>query len=238
MIAHRGASARAPENTLPAFELAVDGRADMIETDLHQTRDGAIVLVHDAELERLGGRGVIGDAGLAEVRALDAGEGARVPTLDEALDRFGHRVAFNLEIKRGPRGPYPGLEAAVLDAVRRRGLLSRMLFSCFEDSVLERLRALEPGARLAVLASPRSPGRGLARARAVAAEAVHPWFGTLRRAQVEAAHAAGLAVHPYTVDDPQDMGRLLDWGVDGLFTNRPERLRAIVDGRSGPPAAE
>ena len=126
MIAHRGASAYRPENTLSAYELAVVQAADMIEIDLHRTRDGAVVVAHDAELERIGGRGEIGEASLDEVRALDAGAGERVPTLDEVLDAFGPRIPFNLELKQGTRGPYPGLEVESLEAVCARGLLARI----------------------------------------------------------------------------------------------------------------
>ena len=87
VIAHRGASRERPENTLPAYALAVEQGADMIEIDLHRTRDGALVVAHDAELAGLGGRGEIADATLGQVRALDAGAGERVPTLDEVLLR-------------------------------------------------------------------------------------------------------------------------------------------------------
>src|SRR5690606_32558952 len=136
VIAHRGASGHRPENTLAAFALAVAQRADMIETDLHRTRDGGIVITHDEELAGLGGRGEIADASLAEIRALDAGDGERVPTLDELLDGFGERIPFNLELKRGMRADYDGLEAATLAAVAERGLLARTLFSSFYDPVL------------------------------------------------------------------------------------------------------
>jgi glycerophosphoryl diester phosphodiesterase len=234
VIAHRGASGHLPENTLPAYELAVAQGADMIEIDLHRTRDGAIVVTHDEDLTGLGGVGRVGDASLDAVRRLDAGGGAGVPTLDEVLDRFGGRVPFNLELKRGPTGPYPGLEEACLETVCRRDLLHSVLFSCFEDAVLERLRALEPGARLALLVSHRSAQRPLARARALGAEALNPWFGLARPDLVREAHAEGLAVYPYTVDDEVEMRRLLERGVDGLFTNYPDRLRRLL----GPPGED
>jgi glycerophosphoryl diester phosphodiesterase len=148
VIAHRGASAYRPENTLPAYDLAVEQRADMIEIDLHRTRDGAIVVTHDEDLAGIGGRGEIADASLEQVRELDAGGGERVPLLEEVLDRYGERIPFNLEIKRGTRADYEGLERLVLDAVVRRGLLAGMLFSSFYDPVLARLRALAPEARI------------------------------------------------------------------------------------------
>ncbi|MCG8592409.1 MAG: glycerophosphodiester phosphodiesterase [Proteobacteria bacterium] len=233
VIAHRGASGQRPENTPAAYELAVSQGADMIEIDLHRTRDGAVVITHDGELSGLGGDGAIADTDLAAVRALDAGDGQVVPTLTEVLDAFGKRVAFNLELKRAGRSDYEGLEALALAAVRDRGALGRTLFSSFYDSVLERLRALEDGARLAVLVSARHPERVIERARAVGAEAVNPHVLLADRDWIARAHDAGLAVYVYTVDDVATMERLLEWGVDGLFTNYPERLRALVDALPG-----
>jgi len=228
VIAHRGASGQRPENTLPAFALAVEMGADMIETDLHRTRDGAVVISHDETLAALGGRGEIGDVTLAELRRLDAGGGERMPTLDEVLDRFGGRIAWNLELKQGSTGAYPGLEAAALDAVRVRGLLPRTLFSSFYDPVLARLRALEPAARIGLLISRRYPRQAVERARALGAEALHPELELVDAAWVAAAHEAGLAVHVFTVDEPEAMARLLALGVDGIFTNHPDRMRRVM----------
>ena len=228
VIAHRGASGYRPENTLPAYALAVEQQADMIEIDLHRTRDGEIVITHDEDLSGLGGRGEIAEASLAQVRALDAGAGVRVPTLDEVLDGFGPRIPFNLELKQARGGPYPGLEARALAAVAARGLLERSLFSSFGDAVLAELRRLEPRARIAFLVSPRDAARPFERAHAVGAEALNPWLGLVDAALVRTAHAEGLAVYAYTVDRSEDMRRLLDLGVDGLFTNHPDRMRALL----------
>ena len=238
VIAHRGASAYRPENTLAAYTLALEQRADMIEIDLHLSRDGAIVIAHDAELARLGGEGVIGDRSLEELKQLDAGQGgdghATIPTLDEVLDAFGPRAPFNLELKAAPGGTYPGLEAATLEAVERRGLLDKTLFSSFHDEILEELRRLSPAARLAVLVDPRQaePRRMLERADALGAEAVNPHFSLASPECIRDAHAAGLAVNAYTVDDPGLMQGLMDNGIDGLFTNCPDTLRALVDARA------
>lgn len=228
VIAHRGASGHAPENTLPAYELAVTQRADMIEIDLHRTRDGAIVITHDELLTGLGGAGEIADASLEEVRSLDAGDGERVPLLDEVLDRFGARIPFNLELKRGTREIYPELEAESLAAVTGRDLLAATLFSSFYDPVLANLRRLSDAARIGVLVSARAPEGWEERARAVGAEAVH--FSSLLASDenVARAHALGLRVHVYTVDDPPQMRTLVDRGVDGIFTNYPDRLRALL----------
>lgn len=228
VIAHRGASGLRPENTRSAFALAVEHGADMIEIDLHRTRDGAIVVMHDADLARLGGRGEVGDATLAQVRALDAGAGQSVPTLDEVLGEFGERIPFNLELKRGGAGEYPGLEGAVLAEVERRGLLDRTLFSSFHDGVLERLRSRAPGARIGVLVAGRDRRSWLERAGAVDAEAVHFSANLVDSGVVETAHAEERAVLAFTVDAPKEMRRLLALGVEGLFTNYPDRMRSAL----------
>lgn len=229
VIAHRGASGYEPENTPSAYALAIRQRADMIEIDLHLTRDGAIPITHDEQLGGLGGRGEIADASLDEIRRLDAGGGQRVPLLDEVLDQFGSAIPFNLELKMGTRGEYPGLEERVLGAVRARGLLAATLFSSFSDRVLQRLRELEPAARLAVLVSPKDPARPFERVAAVAAEALNPWHGLVDRALVTRAHELGVRVFPYTVDPQERQRELIGLGVDGLFTNVPDRMRSLVD---------
>ncbi len=229
VIAHRGASGHRPENTPSAYELAIAQGADMIEIDLHLTRDAAIVVTHDESLEGLGGRGEISDAMLSEVRGLDAGDGQRVPLLDEVLDRFGPRISFNLELKcRGDAAPYADLEARTLEAVGSRGLLGETLFSSFSDEVLATLRACSPEARIGVLVSGRAPARWRERAQAVEAEAVHFWTGLASPEAIQTAHGDGLAVNVYTVDEPDRMRTLLEHGVDGIFTNHPDRLRVLV----------
>jgi len=231
VIAHRGASGERPENTLSAYELAVEQRADMIEIDLHQTRDGEVVITHDETLDHLGGRGAIENATFDEVRALDAGEGERVPTLAEVLDRFGPRIPFNLEIKVAPSGPYAGLEERSLEAVRSRGLLAETLFSSFSLRVLGKLKEIEPAARLALLVSLRGRSSVWERADRLRPEAVNPQFLLADRGFVAKAQAKGMKVFPYTADEPAQLRKLLDAGVDGIFTNFPLRLRDLLSGR-------
>lgn len=232
VIAHRGASAYRPENTLPAYRLAVEQRADMIEIDLHTTRDGVVAIRHDAELEALGRAGEIADLSLAELCELDAGGGERIPTLDEVLDGFASRIAFNLELKIGRAGRYTGLEAVAVEAARCRGVLDQTLYSSFYDEVLHQLRAADGECRIAVLVSARQPLGIFERAARVGAEAVNPLFTLVDDELVRRAHGEGLAVYPYTVDERDWMERLLDLGVDGLFTNRPDRLRELLADRA------
>ncbi|MCP4905090.1 MAG: glycerophosphodiester phosphodiesterase [bacterium] len=235
VIAHRGASGECPENTLPAFERAIEESADMIETDLHLSRDRVVVIHHDASLERLGAAGEIRDRTAAELRMLNAAPGASIaeamPTFLDLLEGFGERMEFNLELKIGVEAPYEGLEEIVIEELEARGLISRMLLSCFEDGVLERLRARSAAARLAVLASPRAPAAIVERATRVGAEAINPHCFLVDRDLVGSAHALGLAVYPYTANELPEMTRLLDCGVDGVITNYPKRLRELVEAR-------
>jgi glycerophosphoryl diester phosphodiesterase len=218
VIAHRGASADAPENTVAAFELAIEQNADMIETDLHLASCGRIPLYHDDEI----GRVRVGALSLEQIRAkLPA-----CPELEDVLDRFGARIPFNLELK----GVYPGLVQRVLDAVRARGLLARTLFSSFEPPALRELRALEPGARIGVLADRRGVEQAEKLAVELRAEAVHPPRQRVSRELIERLHGAGFAVNTYTVDDLGEQRRLVDWGIDGIFTNKPAQLRALLGG--------
>ncbi len=238
VIAHRGASGECAENTDAAFERAIELGADMIETDLHLSRDGVIVIHHDAKLDRLGAEGEIGTWTAAELAELDAAPGrdevARMPTLLDLLEQYAPRIDFNLELKVGSAGAYPGMELQVLEAVTRRGLLPRMLFSSFDDGVLARLRAASAEARLAVLVDPRAAGGVDVRADRVGAEAINPHVALVSAASVAEAHAAGRAVYPYTANEIAEMDRLLDCGVDGVITNYPDRLRARVQSRKIP----
>ncbi len=229
VIAHRGSSGERPENTLPAYRLAIAQRADMIEIDLHRTRDGAIPITHDASLEHLGGRGEIADATIAQVRALDAGGGERVPLLHEVLDEFGPQIPLNLELKVGTRGAYAGLEAEALAAVESRGLLAQTLFSSFYDDVLGELRTQSASARVALLISRHSQHDWAKRAHTLRAEALNPELALVTAQLVSAAHAEGLAVYVFTVDPEPQMRRMLELGVDGLFTNHPARLRKLLE---------
>jgi glycerophosphoryl diester phosphodiesterase len=240
VIGHRGAKAYLPENTLPAYALALEQGADMLEIDLHRSSDGEIPIRHDEGLEALGCDGGVGELSLTELRRLSDRDGAEaaaedalypgIPTLEQVLDAFGAQVPFNLEIKtRGSGAAYAGLQAEALRHVVDRGLLGETLFSSFSDEVLDELRRLEPSARLGVLVHPRHPERIFERAEAVGAEAVNPHFLLATKELVADAHSHGLAVYVYTVDDEAQMRRLLDIGVDGIFSNCPDVLRSVVD---------
>jgi glycerophosphoryl diester phosphodiesterase len=206
----------------------------MIETDLHLSRDGVVVIHHDADLKRLGVTGEIRDHTAAELFAMDAAppgatEVLPLPSLLDILDGFGDRMQFNLELKvAADDAEYPGLEELVLAAVEERGLLPRMLFSSFYDPVLARLRARSSAARIALLISPRAAVAVFERAARISAEAVNPDVRLVTSEFVTQAHDAGLCVYPYTANEAGEMERLLDCGVDGIITNHPAKLHAVL----------
>jgi glycerophosphoryl diester phosphodiesterase len=221
VIAHRGASQDAPENTLAAFELAIEQRSDMIETDIHLTADGRLAIWHDDAIDGI----PVGKLTLESLRA----RLPQLPTLEETLEACGRRIPFNLELKQAGKRDYVGIEERVLEVVERASLVEPPLFSSFGADVLTRLRERDPKARLGVLVSASQARRGGVeeRARSLAAEAIHPALRIATEQVVKGYQRAGYRVNVYTVDDPSQQMRLMDWGVDGIFTNRPAQLRAL-----------
>src|SRR5262245_25827281 len=227
VIAHRGASGTCPENTLPAFRRAVELGAPMVELDVQLTRDGHPVIIHDWTLERTTStRGAVRHRSLSEIEAADAGRwfspafaGTRVPTLDRVLAEIPIRI--NVELKAAGDD---GLERRVVEVVTRAGALDRVIFSSFDWTSLERLRALARNAELAVLWAGRSIAKPLACAERVDARSVHIRKSRAAPAAIAAGHAAGLAVRVWTVNAPADFARLTDAGADGVFTDYPERF--------------
>ena len=228
IIAHRGASAHAPENTLAAFRLARRRGAAMVELDIHETKDRRLVVLHDPTLTRTTGvRAAAAACSLADLADLDAGSwfaprfaDQRIPTLGAVLAALGTRMAVNVELKSGPR-PYPGLEGRLVELLRRRGWLRRALISSFDLDQLVRVRRLHPAIAIGVLVHPWSVETALARARRLNARSVHPPAREVTAALVQRLHAADVLVLPYTVDRPEEKARLLRLGVDGFFTNDP-----------------
>jgi glycerophosphoryl diester phosphodiesterase len=249
VIGHRGASGELPENTMAAFERAVAQGAVILESDVHATRDAALVLIHDDVLERTtDGSGRVAEHSLEELRRLDAGHrfapaqgfpergrGHRIPTLEEALLAFP-RLRFNLELKER----MPALVEGTVELVRRLGREDSVLLVAARDDTMADLRAhlAKTGARPAVgasagdvLAFVRAALDGKAPPPGPMALQVPPDFGgraLVTRAFVAHAHAHDLAVHVWTVNEPDEMARLLDLGVDGIMSDFPGRLAELV----------
>lgn len=251
VIGHRGCAGEAPENTLHAFELGLAAGAAILETDLHVTRDGIPVLAHDPDVDRMTeGEGAIAARTLAELQQLDAGHrftadggathpyrgrGFRIPTLEEALKAFpGAR--FNVEIK----DPAPSAAAATLDVVRRAGRESLTLLTAGEDDVMIGLRRCidAEGAKVAQGASVadivevlRSAQEGRAPTTPSMALQIPTEFGgrpLITPELIRHAHAHCIQVHVWTINEADEMERLLDLGVDGIVTDHPARLAELI----------
>lgn len=239
-VAHRGASARAPENTLAAVRLAADLGADMVEVDLQRTRDGALVLLHDAGLgrttdaaTRLRGRSPwsVGSLTLEEVRRLDAGSwkapehaGEPVPTLAETLEVVGARPGLRLLVELKLPERHPGIVAdlaAELAAAHAGGVidLARVVVQSFHVASVKELKARCPDLVVGVLGLP--PREHLP-ALGTWAGQVNPHHAALDAGYVEAVHANGMRCLTWTVDHRFAMRRVLRAGVDGVITNRPD----------------
>lgn len=251
VIAHRGASGYAPENTLAAFRAAMALGADMIELDVHPTADRRLAVIHDESIDRTcDGRGFVREMRLAEIQTFDAGlwwgpgfAGERVPSLDEVLLLTRGRVRVNVEVK-APHGGgrSDGVEALVveplLDALDATGTRGEVVVSSFDPVVLRAVRAAAPDVALGVLVEARiesaagfRPDR-LAPHLAVAAElraySLHAYWRFAGRRVVRAAHDAGLRVFPWTVNREADLRRVVALGVDGVITDHPDRLARVV----------
>jgi len=237
VIAHRGASGHAPENTMAAFRRAVELGARFIETDLQITRDARVVAMHDPTLDRTTtGKGQVYLQTLAQIRALDAGAwfggagdksfaGERVPTLKEILEfAKEHDVIFYLEIKSGPAW---GVEHAVVAALRDWNASARVVILSFDPASLDSVHRLDTTMMTGLLCEHASGDLVERTVRAGARQLVAR--GNLATsAVVEKAHHAGLQVVAWTINDPERMRRLIATGLDGMITDYPDRLIRIL----------
>jgi glycerophosphoryl diester phosphodiesterase len=223
--AHRGSSARAPENTMAAFRAAEEDRAQGIELDLHLSLDGEPVVIHDDEVQRTtDGHGPVARLPIRQLRRLDAGRwfapafaGERIPTLREVLDWAGDRLRLNLEIKSAEAAK--AVQLALADYPH-----CRVLISSFNHGVLEQLHAANPALPLAFLLDSPFWRRPLARAVACRAESFHPRHDLLSYALVKSCHHQGLKVVPWTIDQLGAFRKMQRLGVDGLFSNDPLQI--------------
>ena len=238
IFAHRGASAYAPENTIAAFELALTQQADAIELDVKLSADGHVVVIHDSTVDRTtNGRGRVKDLSLSELRSLDAGHsfsekfhGEKIPTLDEVFETVGRRTFINVELTNY-NTPRDHLVEMVCMLVKKHQLQKRILFSSFLGSNLSKARSYLPDVPRGLLALSGMLG---AWARSFGFvfgkyQALHPYLKDMTQQETLRVHRLNRRVHVWTVNDEQDMRRLFDWGVDGIFTDDAQlalRVRA------------
>lgn len=242
-LAHRGASTMAPENTLEAFRMAVAAGAGGLELDVHLTRDGHVVVIHDATVDRTtSGTGAVAEMTLDELRGLDAGRGfgqyggrgPRVPTLAEVLEEFPG-VPINIDLKEADTG----VEEAVLGVLRDADAEGRVLVASTPHRIISRFRKLS-GGRVSTGASKWEIGVFYILSRLHLEQLIRPAYDALQvplrhrgiplvtRRFVEAAHARGVRVDVWTINQDDEMHRLLDLGADVIMTDRPDTLAGVL----------
>ena len=257
VIAHRGYSSGAPENTLPAFRWAMEAEADLVELDYYHSQDQVLTVVHDGTLDRTTdavrrwgtGTNRVSQTPFAKMRELDAASWkgsnqppATIPSLVEALDLIQSRSVTLIERKAGPA-------EACVRLIRDRREVNQVVVQSFDWQYLEDYHRLEPSQILGALGPWKSyrgtplteadqvlSVRWIEEARRIGARVV-VWNQKVEASAVRAAHQRGLKVWVYTIDDPADMNRLLDLGIDGLITNNPGRAWRVMAERSGKPVS-
>ena len=220
-IGHRGAMGHAPENTLLSIRKALELGAPCIELDVYNV-DGHLVVFHDSRLERTtNGTGYLLDQQFPELRALDAGNGERIPTLKEAFETIHLKAGVNIELK-GPDTAGPVAE--FISGMRETGWNDDLLLvSSFNHRELSMVRRLDPRIKLGAMMV-GLPVSDAAFAESLDAYSVHLSLEFIDGRFIKDAHARGLRVFVFTVDFPEDIEKMRELGVDGIFTNYPERV--------------
>ncbi|MFY0136805.1 glycerophosphodiester phosphodiesterase [Bacillus cereus] len=244
-IAHRGASAYAPEHTIAAYRLGQQMNGDYIEIDLQMTKDGHLVAMHDETLNRTtNGTGLVKEHTLEEVKQLNAGsffnekypnlakkefENVKVPTLTEIIKTFGHNANYYIETKSP--NEYPGMEEKLLEIINHYEIQDKVIIQSFSEESLQKIHGLNSNISLVQLL----PYKKAVQLTELEIEKYKTYciglgmnYKYIDSDYVKKIKKSGLEVHPFTVDNEKDMKKLLSWGVDGMFTNYPDRLHSIL----------
>ena len=232
IIGHRGYHAKYPENTLIAFQAAIEAGATMIELDVMLSHDRKLVVIHDATLERTtNGKGSVAGLALAELKQLDAGNwfnrqfaDQKIPELNEVLDLAYGRAYVNIEIKSNayePRHPPDAIEKQVVDLLRQKNLLNTCMISSFDVNILEQIAFMENPPATAFISKKPANKSTVHMCTRLKVFSWHPDHRIVTRSQVEQMHAAGIKVFPYNVNTFEDYARIRNMKVDGVITNDP-----------------
>jgi len=240
IIAHRGASAYYPENTMAAFEGAVAMDAGMIELDVLMSKDGVPVVFHDALLDaHTNGTGFVSDYPIDELKKLDAGswfdekfEGEQIPTLEQVLQFAAGRIALNIEIKTEAvtDSIEGGVEQKSLQLVKKYDMEDRVLFSSFDYRAVQHLKELDADMPVAILYNRRESNQQVPHklVEAFSADAFNCSFRQLNRKWSRDLKTHNIPHFIYTVNGKRKMKKLIAAGVTGIFTNKPDLLRQVV----------
>lgn len=222
VIAHRGASAEIPGNTISAFKKAIEVGADMIELDVHASKDGHLVVIHDFTVdETTNGSGAVAELTLAELKELVVEDVEKIPTLEEVFQLAKGKIDINVEIKA------EGIEQKVVDLIRKYGLEKNVLISSFNLPGIKIVKEIAPELKTAALLStPVEDILGVLKE--YKADAINPFFVMVNEEFVKTIHDAGYQIYPWTVDDEDMMQYLIELNVDGIITDVPEILIDIL----------
>lgn len=244
VIAHRGANHYAPQNTVPAFQKAIEIGVDGTETDVHATKDGHIVICHnDTVDETSNGKGKIVDYTFEEIRKLDFGTkfsdkfiGTMLPTLREYLEVMSedkNLSVINVEIKPNKKERHL-LVAKTIELSKEMGLFDKLLISSFDYKMLIEAKKFDPKCKTAFLYPTYAEAlKGndyfpIHRAHRIKCDAIHPHKNFITKHGTEVAHKMGMDVNVWTVDEEKDVKRLVAIGVDGLITNTPDKVKNML----------
>lgn len=216
-IAHRGASAYEPENTIGSFRKAVSMKADLIEFDVRSTQDSQLVVIHDKKVDRTtNGSGYVAHKTLSELKELDAGKGEEVPTLEEVFEEFKGKTRFAIEIKEN------GLEDKIVGQIKNHNIEDDCFIISFKPSRLKVIKHLEPKVRTGLISF--SHLNYIKNAISCGADAVAPFHWFISESVVERAREMGLYTFTYVVDETIKAKELKSRGVHGIVTNKPDVL--------------
>lgn len=230
IIAHRGASAQAPENTLEAFELALEQGADGIELDVKLSADGVPVVIHDPTVDRTtDGKGFVHKLSLGALKELDAGNGQHIPTLDKVFAAVGGQLLINVELTNYTTKK-DQLVDKVVEVIKKHDLADSIIFSSFLPKNLKRAEELLPQTPRGLLALPNFLGWVTRKIifRMGAYQALNPSLKNTTKKQISAVHNMGRKVYTWTVNEADDMRQLAAWGVDGIITDDPQLAIEIL----------
>ena len=226
IIAHRGASGHGPENTLAAFNLAMEHQADGIELDVMLAKDGHVVVIHDDSVDRTtNGSGRVKDMTLDMLRSLDAGNGEKIPMLTEVLDTFGGQFMINIELKNYS-SPFDALPVVVAKMLNGYDFLDKIIISSFNPFNFKRFRKYCPGVQQGLLTIPNKANLWIWRL--FNYDAVHPYYEDVDQELVSEARKNQQQVNVWTVDDPDEIRRLAALEIDSIITNYPREAREAL----------
>lgn len=238
VYAHRGASAYAPENTLPAFQKALDMHADGIETDIRYTKDGVCVLNHDGVIDRVSnGTGAIDQLTYAELRQYDYSNGfsgfagTPIATADELLALVAGMKRINIEVKTMAHEGEERIRSftQLLERAAFYGCEDRLIFSSFDHALLRFLKEQFPAIRTGLLYSAKlTPEETLQMVRTYRADAIHPDYVHLDEAICEACYAEGIEVNAWTINAPEAIERVIALQTTGIITDVPDKVLAAL----------